>query len=73
MATVIEIMSGALGLPRSDRSYLAAKLIESLDEVEELSQDWRDEIRDRVARRESGETQHLSQEELHQEIEKILE
>jgi hypothetical protein len=36
MSTMTEIMSGALELPRSDRSYLASKLIESLDETEEL-------------------------------------
>ncbi len=36
MSTMTAIMSGALELPRSDRSYLASKLIESLDETEEL-------------------------------------
>ncbi len=49
MATMTEIITGALELPRSDRSYLAAKLIESLEE-EELSSEWREELDARVAR-----------------------
>jgi putative addiction module component (TIGR02574 family) len=72
MQTMPEIMSRALELPRSDRSYLASKLIESLDETEGLSPEWQQEIRERVARREAGETQHISKEELHRDIEKIL-
>lgn len=72
MATVTEIMSGALSLPRSDRSYLASKLIESLDEVEELTPEFRAELDRRVARWKSGETKSVSSEELHRDIQKIL-
>lgn len=72
MATVTEIISGALSLPRSDRSYLASKLIESLDETEDLTPEFRAELDRRVARWKSGEAQGVSSEELHREIEQIL-
>ena len=39
-----EIMSGPLKLPCSDRSYLASKRIESLDETEELTPEFRAEL-----------------------------
>lgn len=46
MSTVIELMDQALSLPRTDRGYLARKLIESLDEEpeEKLSPEWRAEL-----------------------------
>ncbi len=72
MATVTEIISGALSLPRSDRSYLASKLIESLEETEDLTPEFRAELDRRVARWKSGEAQGVSSEELHREIGKIL-
>ena len=72
MITIAKIMDEVLELPRSDRSYLATKLIESLNDEPDLSPEWRAEIASRVARRETGETHQISQEELHQDIEKIL-
>jgi len=72
MITVAEIMNEVLELPRADRSYLASKLIESLDEDQELAPEWKEEIGKRVARRASGESTQISQEELHQDIERIL-
>ena len=72
MATVTEIISRALSLPRSDRSYLASKLIESLDETEDLTPEFRAELDQRVARWKSGEAKPVSSEELHRQIEKIL-
>jgi putative addiction module component (TIGR02574 family) len=72
MVTISRIMNEVLELPRNDRSYLALKLIESLDEEQELSQEWKEEIGKRVARRESGETSQISQDNLHRDIEKIL-
>jgi putative addiction module component (TIGR02574 family) len=71
MFTMTDIITGALELPRSDRSYLAAKLIESLEE-EELSPEWREELDKRVARWKSGETQSVSSEDVHRKIGKIL-
>lgn len=72
MTTVAEIMNEVLELPRTDRSYLASKLIESLDEEQELAPEWKEEIGKRVARRASGETSQISREKLHQDIGKIL-
>ncbi len=71
MATVTDIITGALELPRGDRSYLAAKLIESLEE-DELSPEWREELDQRVARWKSGETKSVSSEEVHRKIGQIL-
>ena len=67
-----EILSGALELSRSDRSYLASKLIESLDETEELTPEFKAELDQRVARWKSGEVKGVSSEELHHEIAHIL-
>ena len=72
MTTVAQLMSEVLELPRSDRSYLASKLIESLDDEQELSPEWRAEIGRRVERRKSGESEPISQDELHRDIENIL-
>jgi putative addiction module component (TIGR02574 family) len=72
MITVAEIMNEVLELPRSDRSYLASKIIESLDDEQDLSQEWRTEIDRRMARRQSGESVPVSRDELHRDIEKIL-
>jgi len=72
MATMAQIMNELLDLPRSDRSYLASKLIESLDDGSELALEWRDEIGRRVERRKSGDSVQISQDELHRDIEAIL-
>jgi len=39
MATVTDIIEDVLSLPRSDRGYLAQKLIESLDDERDLTDD----------------------------------
>ncbi|MDF1813024.1 MAG: addiction module protein [Verrucomicrobiales bacterium] len=49
MTSVLEIMDHVLKLPRTDRGYLAQKLIESLDEDTELS-DAEKEVLDRRSR-----------------------
>jgi putative addiction module component (TIGR02574 family) len=72
MATVTEIMDNVMELPRTDRCYIARKLIESLDQDADLSPEWMEEIEKRVARRESGESQSVSSEVVHADIEKIL-
>ena len=72
MISVAQIMNEILELPRSDRSYLASKLIESLDDEQELSPEWKEEISRRVELRKSGESAQISQDELHRDIEKIL-
>lgn len=72
MVNIAQIMNEVLELPRSDRSYLASKLIESLDEEQELSPEWKAEVGRRVERRKSGESTQISQDELHRDIEKII-
>ena len=70
MINVAQIMNEVLEIPRSDRSYLASKLIESLDKEQELSPEWKAEIGRRVERRKSWESTQISQDELHRDIEK---
>tara|TARA_B110000908_G_scaffold148765_1_gene181522 strand:+ start:2405 stop:2668 length:264 start_codon:yes stop_codon:yes gene_type:complete len=72
MTTVTEIIDNVMELPRTDRSYIARKLIESLDREASLSNEWMEEIEKRVARRESGESQSVSREVVHVDIEKLL-
>jgi len=72
MPSVSKIMENVLELPRTDRSYIARKLIESLDEDAELSAEWMAEIEQRVARRVSGESQSVSNSKVHADIKKLL-
>ncbi len=72
MPTVTEIMSGTLEVPRSDHSYPASKVIESLDETDGLTPEFQTELDERVARWRSGKAKAVSSESLHREIEEIL-
>lgn len=72
MITTTELIDTAMELPVSDRSYIANKLIESIEEGNELSTEWMSEIQQRVARREAGESKAVSRENVHADIEKIL-
>lgn len=66
------VLQNVLSLPRSERSYLAEKLIISLDDDAELSPAWRAELDARVQRRQSGETRSYSHEEVRAELEAIV-
>lgn len=58
-----------LHLPRMVRSQLASRLLESLEEDEhELSPEWREELQQRVAGIEAGETKLIPAEDLWKEI-----
>ena len=70
--TAAELIDNAMELSIADRSYIANKLIESIEDEKELSPAWKEEIQRRVARREAGETQAVSRESVHTEIEKLL-
>lgn len=70
---IAEILTGALEMPRTDRSYLATKLIESLDEEMELMPDYRTDLDARMERYRSGESKGVSSEELHAEVQVLLE
>lgn len=68
MNTAFELMDDVLKLPREDRSYLATKIIESLDKNDDLSPEWMEELDSRVESWRSGVSPSVSSEELHQEI-----
>ncbi|NWK56589.1 addiction module protein [Verrucomicrobiaceae bacterium N1E253] len=68
MNTAFELMEDVLKLPRQDRSYLAAKIIESLDQNEDLSPEWMEELDRRVESWKSGKSPSVSSEDLHKEM-----
>ncbi len=72
MTTAAELIDTAMELSVADRSYIANKLIESIEDDRELSPAWREEIQHRVARRESGDSQVVSRESVHAQIENVL-
>ena len=69
---IAEILTGALEMPRADRSYLATKLIESLDEEMELTPGYRAELDARMERYRNSESKGVSSEELHAEVQALL-
>jgi putative addiction module component (TIGR02574 family) len=72
MATVIEMMDNVLELPRADRSYLAKKLLESLDRTDSLTENQRNMIDRRSVEMKNGKINPLSMEQLQQEVAKRL-
>ena len=67
MNSAAQVIDQALKLPRSDRSYIASKIIESLD-AGDLHSDWPQELENRFQRWESGESVPVSSDDLHSEI-----
>ena len=72
MPTPAEIVTNVLELPESERTWIVSKILGSLEKPPRLSPAWRKEIANRIARYEAGETQNVSSEEVHHDIEKIL-
>ena len=72
MKTVAEVIEDALALPLTDRSYITSKLIESLEEENQLSPEALTAYDARVARREAGETKVSTSTELDAKVEAIL-
>ncbi|MFN0079359.1 MAG: addiction module protein [Prosthecobacter sp.] len=66
------VLQNVLSLPHPERSYLAERLIVSLDDDRELSPAWRAELDARVQRRLSGETRSYSREEVSAHLEAII-
>jgi hypothetical protein len=58
--TAAALVEQALALPLSDRSYVAERLISSLEDERPLSPEWRAEVERRVARRVRGESRTYS-------------
>jgi hypothetical protein len=71
MPNVSDVIEKALALPLADRSYVASKLIESL-EREELSNEALTDYDQRVARWKAGENPSSSREELETKVQGIL-
>lgn len=75
MAAILDIsgvLQSDLSLPRSERSYIAERLLVSLDDDGELSPAWRAELDARVQRRENGETRPFDREEVREHIRVLL-
>jgi putative addiction module component (TIGR02574 family) len=72
MNDVSTVIDEALALPSADRSYLVERLIASLDEDGTLSPEWREEIEQRVARRERGETRTYTRDEVSRDVDDLL-
>jgi len=72
MQTPAEIVTDVLEFPESERTWIVSKILGSFGKAPELSSAWRKEIAERIARYEAGETEHVSSEEVHRDIQKIL-
>ncbi len=72
MTTVDDVIQSALALPLTDRSYVTSKLIESLEQEDQLTAGEVTEYDARVARYEAGETKASTSEELDTKIQKVL-
>ena len=68
MVAVTEIMDELLGLPRADRSYLATKLIESLETDEPFTAGELEVFRRRSREIREGVVKPLSLEQLEQDV-----
>ncbi len=69
-----KVAEQALQLSRSQRAYLAEKLLESLDQEEpvELSEAWKAEIKRRCAEVDRGEVELIPGEQVFTEAERLL-
>ena len=72
MTTVDDVIQSALALPLTDRSYVTSKLIESLNQGDQLTPEETAEYDARITRFESGENKASTSEELDAKIQKIL-
>jgi putative addiction module component (TIGR02574 family) len=69
---ITSMLQSILDLPLPERSYIAERLLVSLDDDGEISPEWRTELDARVGSREAGETRSFSKEEVHQRIQSLL-
>ncbi|WP_367870790.1 addiction module protein [Luteolibacter sp. Populi] len=72
MPKALEILEEAMTLPRAERSFVADRLLESLDGEAGLSPAWSAEIARRIARRESGESSAYSREDIRKDVQALL-
>jgi len=69
---ITSVLQSALAMPRPERSYLAERLLVSLEEDDEMPPHWREEMDARVQRRERGETPSFSHEEVMAELDAVI-
>lgn len=65
---ITSVLQSALAMPRPERSYIAERLLVSLEDDDEMPPQWRQEMDARVLRRERGETRSYSHEEIMAEL-----
>lgn len=70
--TTAAIVEEVLSLPLPERSYIAERLLRSLDEDRPLSDEWQEEIARRVARRAAGESRTISREDVRRDVQALL-
>ncbi|MCW0219230.1 MAG: addiction module protein [Prosthecobacter sp.] len=66
------VLQSALSMPRPERSYLAERLLISLEDEDEMPTHWREEMDARVQRRERGETRSYSHEEVMADLDSAI-
>ncbi len=69
---ITSVLQNVLSLPRPERSYLAERLLVSLENDDEMPPQWREEMDARVQRRERGETRAYSHEEVMAELDAVI-
>ncbi len=69
---ITSVLQNVLSLPRPERSYLAERLLVSLENDDEMPPQWRAEMDARVQRRERGETRSYSHEEVMAELDAVI-
>ena len=66
------VLQSVLSMPRPERSYIAERLLVSLEDDDEMPPQWREEMDARVQRRERGETRSYSHEEVMAELDAVI-
>jgi|JI10StandDraft_1071094.scaffolds.fasta_scaffold323369_2 hypothetical protein len=69
---IASVLQNALSMPRPERSYIAERLLMSLEDDDEMPPQWREEMDARVQRRERGETRSYSHEEIMAELDSVI-
>lgn len=69
---ITSVLQDALSMPRPERSYIAERLLLSLEDDDEMPPQWREEMDARVQRRERGETRSFSHEEVMAELDSVI-
>lgn len=69
---ITSVLQNALSMPRPERSYIAERLLVSLEDDDEMPPQWRAEMDARVQRRERGETRSYSHEEVMADLDAVI-